>query len=65
MLAKNLVGKFSKKTKEHGFLYIIEHLVTQGFNVEALPIATKLDSISLNRMEDLSEYISNSLGKNN
>tara|TARA_B100000929_G_scaffold227301_1_gene183583 strand:+ start:174 stop:503 length:330 start_codon:yes stop_codon:yes gene_type:complete len=43
--------------KEHGFLYIIKHLVTQGYNVDALPIATNLDLISLNSLEDLSDYL--------
>ena len=37
--------------KEHGFLYIIKHLV------DALPIATNLDLISLNSLEDLSDYL--------
>ena len=43
--------------KEHGFLYIIKHLVVQGYNVDALPIATNLDLISLNSLEDLSDYL--------
>ena len=43
--------------KEHGFLFIIKHLVAQGYNVDALPIATNLDLISLNSLEDLSDYL--------
>jgi len=57
ILRENLPSKYSKHTKEHGFLYIIEHLVARGLKVEALNIATKLDSISLNKIDDLSDYV--------
>lgn len=53
-LREELPGKFGKTTGEHGFLYIIGHLVQRGLQVEALPIATELDLVSLNQIEDLS-----------
>ena len=56
LLNEDLPTKYSNQTNEHGFLYIIEHLVSRGRRVEALNIATKLDSISLNKMEDLTNY---------
>jgi bifunctional UDP-N-acetylglucosamine pyrophosphorylase/glucosamine-1-phosphate N-acetyltransferase len=40
-------------TGEHGFLYVVEHLIQRGFKVEALPIATERDLVSLNRPSDL------------
>ena len=35
----------------------LQHLVVQGYNVDALPIATNLDLISLYSLEDLSDYL--------
>lgn len=52
-LRANFPGRFGLKTGEHGFLYVIEHLVRSGARVNALPIATELDLISLNRLSDL------------
>jgi len=57
LLKKDLGGKYGKKTREHGFLYIIKHMVVQDYNVDALPIATNSDLISLNSLEDLSDYL--------
>ncbi|GAA4018029.1 hypothetical protein GCM10022280_16740 [Sphingomonas swuensis] len=42
-----------RATGEHGFLYIVAHAAASGFKVEALPIATEQDCISLNRLSDL------------
>ena len=50
-------AKFGKTTNEHGFLYVIGVLVQQGFKVEALPIATEQDLVSLNSITDLAFYI--------
>ena len=50
-----LQKKYSLKTKEHGFLYLIHHLVEKGFKVEALKIADKKELISLNKITDLTE----------
>lgn len=52
-LQQNKPGKWGKHTGEHGFLYIIGVLASQGFQVEALPVATQLDLVSLNRLTDL------------
>ena len=53
ILSEDLSGKFGSSTGEHGFLYLIRHLVRLGFKVEALKVATESDLISLNRLEDL------------
>ena len=52
-LREELDDKFGTYTGEHGFLYVIKHLALRGLRVEALPIATELDLVSLNRVEDL------------
>lgn len=57
MLKKDLPGKFGKYTGEHGFLYVIGHLVQAGYRVVALPIATDLDLISLNSMKDIDAFL--------
>lgn len=57
MLREELPGKWGRATGEHGFLYIIEHMVSRGFKVVALPIATELDLISLNSMKDIDAYV--------
>ena len=53
-LDKDLEGKYGLLTKEHGFLYIIKHLVISGLKVEGLPIAKNEELISLNAMSDIS-----------
>lgn len=55
-LREELPGKWGKTTHEHGFLYVIAHLVARGLLVEALPVATELDLVSLNSIEDVSDY---------
>ena len=56
-LQEDLPGKFGKTTAEHGFLYVIEHLVRRGHRVEGLPVATEQDLVSLNSMRDIHEYL--------
>ena len=56
-LRENLFGKWGKSTGEHGFLYIIAHLVSAGLRVEAIPVATELDIVSLNSMNDIDAYL--------
>jgi len=56
-LREDLPGKYGGATSEHGFLYIVENLVNRGFRVEALPVATDLDLVSLNSMNDLDPYL--------
>ncbi|MDC2978924.1 NTP transferase domain-containing protein [Pelagibacteraceae bacterium] len=51
LLKKNLSKKYYKK--EHGFLYLIKHLVNLGYKVEALPIANNKEIISFNSINDL------------
>ena len=53
MLQAHLPGKYGACTGEHGFLYVIQHLVHGGAPVDALPVATPLDLVSLNRLSDL------------
>jgi bifunctional UDP-N-acetylglucosamine pyrophosphorylase/glucosamine-1-phosphate N-acetyltransferase len=52
-LAERLPGAFGRSTGEHGFLYVVRHLFERGMRVEALPIATEADLVSLNRLSDL------------
>lgn len=56
-LREEHAGKWGKATGEHGFLYIIGHLVKLGLRVEALPVATELDLVSLNSMKDLDGFL--------
>lgn len=56
-LREDLPGKWGKLTGEHGFLYIIGHLVSRGLRVAALPIATELDLVSLNSVKDIDAYL--------
>jgi bifunctional UDP-N-acetylglucosamine pyrophosphorylase/glucosamine-1-phosphate N-acetyltransferase len=53
VLAERLPGAFGRSTGEHGFLYLVRHLAGRGMRVEALPVATELDLVSLNRLSDL------------
>lgn len=53
LLDRRLPGWSGSRTGEHGFLYIVRHLAIRGFKVEALPVATELDLVSLNRLSDL------------
>ena len=53
LLELDLPKKYSSRTKEHGFLYIISHLVKKGFKVEAMTIAIDKELLSLNKISDL------------
>lgn len=53
MLERRLDGATGGRTGEHGFLYVVRHLAAAGLRVEAVPIGTELDLISLNRMADI------------
>ena len=52
-LKLELTKKYSSTSKEHGFLYIINHLVENEFKVEGIKIANKKELISLNKISDL------------
>ncbi len=56
-LRKELPGKWGVSTGEHGFLYIIAHLASTGYKVEALSIASDLDIVSLNSLQDIDAYL--------
>lgn len=53
LLEQRRDGAIGMGTGEHGFLYIIRHLVEAGRRVEALAIASEDDLVSLNRLSDL------------
>lgn len=53
VLAEELDGARGRATGEHGFLYVVRHLAARGYRVEAVPIATERDLVSLNRLSDL------------
>ena len=57
LLAQDLPGKYGGESGEHGFLYLISHLVSRGFKVLGLPIGLELDLVSLNSLNDLDGYI--------
>lgn len=56
-LREDLPGKWGASTGEHGFLYVIEYLVRRRCKVEALPIATEMDLVSLNSLKDVSDFL--------
>ena len=56
-LREDLPGKLGKITGEHGFLYVIGHLAARGLRVEALPVATELDLVSLNKLKDVAVFL--------
>ena len=53
LLGQKLDGAIGALTGEHGFLYIVRHMVDRNYKVEALPIATLEELVSLNRLSDL------------
>lgn len=56
-LREELAGKQGRSTGEHGFLYVIGHLAARGCRVEALAVATELDLVSLNSLEDVHAFM--------
>ncbi|NMQ20637.1 hypothetical protein E4P82_16405 [Candidatus Competibacter phosphatis] len=56
-LQEELPGKYGRITSEHGFLYIIGSLAKRGLRVEALPIATELDLVSMNTLKDVEAHL--------
>lgn len=57
LLQEDLPNKRGHATGEHGFLYLVEHLARRGCRVEALPIATELDLVSLNSLGDVHDFL--------
>lgn len=56
-LREDLDDRVGMTTGEHGFLYVIRHLAARGLRVQALPIATQLDLVSLNSLQDVDGYL--------
>lgn len=56
-LARDLANKFGLKSGEHGFLYVIEHLVNDGFRVSGLETKNKIEGVSFNSLEDIKEFL--------
>jgi bifunctional N-acetylglucosamine-1-phosphate-uridyltransferase/glucosamine-1-phosphate-acetyltransferase GlmU-like protein len=57
VLREDLPGRRGRHTEEHGFLYVVEHLVIRGMRVVGLPVATELDLVSLNSLRDIQDYL--------
>ena len=53
LLKLELPKKYSLKSREHGFLYIVHYLAKKGYKVEGMKIAEKEELISLNKISDL------------
>jgi len=56
-LQKDLNNKLGPKSGEHGFLYVIEHLVKDGFKVRGLETYNDLEGISFNSLEDIKQFL--------
>ena len=57
ILKEDLPNRLGKHTNEHGFLYLVSYLYQRGFKIEALKIATELDLVSFNSIDDISSYL--------
>ncbi len=55
-LREDVPERVGNVTGEHGFLYVVGLMVSRGLRVEAVPIATELDLVSLNSLKDLSGH---------
>ena len=53
LLKLELPKKYSLKSNEHGFLYVVNHLAKKGFKIEGIKIGKKEELISLNKISDL------------
>jgi len=56
-LQKDLDNKFGPKSGEHGFLYVIEHLVKDGFKVRGLETHNDIEGVSFNSLEDIKQFL--------
>ncbi|MDE2382918.1 MAG: NTP transferase domain-containing protein [Xanthomonadaceae bacterium] len=52
-LREAVPGRVGRATGEHGFLYVVGLLAQRGLRVGAVPVATELDLVSLNSLDDL------------
>jgi bifunctional UDP-N-acetylglucosamine pyrophosphorylase/glucosamine-1-phosphate N-acetyltransferase len=55
-LSRNLPNKFGQTTNEHGFLYVLKHLVANGYKVSATRTLNDIESVSFNSLSDIEEY---------
>ena len=56
-LREDVAERQGGATGEHGFLYVVGHLVRKGYKVEAVRCATALDLVSLNSLADLDGHV--------
>ena len=57
-LARDFLNKHNSVSGEHGFFfYIIEHIIKDGHRVEAYPIASDAEAVSLNQISDIQDYL--------
>ena len=57
LLKKKLPNMYSKRNKEHGFLYLIKHLYNLNFKVEAICIGDKKEGVAFNQIGDIEKYL--------
>jgi len=53
-LSLDLENSIGAVTQEHGFLYLIEHLVNDNFKVGSIETNNTQESISFNSLQDIS-----------
>jgi bifunctional UDP-N-acetylglucosamine pyrophosphorylase/glucosamine-1-phosphate N-acetyltransferase len=57
LLAEPHPRRQGRSTGEHGFLYLVSAMAERGHKVQAVPVATELDLVSLNSMKDIDAYL--------
>jgi len=56
-LQRDLNNKFGPKSGEHGFLYVIEHLVNDGYKVGGIETHNEIEGVSFNALEDIKKFL--------
>lgn len=56
-LKKDFFNKFGQQSGEHGFLYVIEHLVNHGYRVSGLETTKAIEGVSFNSIDDIEEFL--------
>ncbi len=57
LLKKDLPDKYDKISGEHSFLYVIKHLIKANKKVMGFNISKKIETVSLNYLDDLKDHI--------
>jgi bifunctional N-acetylglucosamine-1-phosphate-uridyltransferase/glucosamine-1-phosphate-acetyltransferase GlmU-like protein len=57
LLNQELPNKFGQVSNEHGFLYIIKYLASNGYRVQSLPVNDPMAEISFNSHEDIEHFL--------